>query len=330
VVTIERIGDGSSAPALARESRFRARGEFLEGVDYFLEHEGVLYPHPLRSESDQSVRLYPEAPGRYVLHAAWRAQGGKTGVARIDFDVSGPHGGAPRRVAADRDTLWVPTEWDAHLIGAHETTVLAALKAIVRPAATVFDIGANVGLFSTRFLKWIGAAGWLYAVEPNPVCVYFLRANLEQTRARNYTILPVALADAQGEASFSVNYGSSMIGAGTSSAAGSGKPGHRIGVLTDGLDAVIAKFDLRPPDFVKLDVEGAEANAVAGMRATLVKRRPILMIELHGREAASDTLQHLQALKYSYLLASSGQRYDTAEALFGALPDACVQVIGYP
>jgi len=328
MVTIEQLDLPGSRPILGRECRFAARGEPLAAVEYFLEHEGVFYPHPLRGEPDGSIRLYPEAPGRYALHAAWRSLRGESGWTQTGFHVKGAQGSAPRRVTAEGETLWVPTARDAEILGAHERPVFRELQKIIRPGATVYDVGANVGLFSARFARWIGAGGWLYAIEPNPLCVYFLRANLEHAGTGNFTILPVALSNRGGDCSFRINYGSSLLGVGGDSTV-AGKPGHEIHVEGRSLDTLIAAFNLRTPDFIKLDVEGAEASAVEGMMATLEKSRPDFMIELHGREAGSQTLRRLAGLGYEYLVPSTATRYLTAEAVLDSMPEACVQVIGY-
>jgi FkbM family methyltransferase len=329
MVTLELIDPPHSKPALGQPCRFAARGDRLAGVQYFLEHEGVIYPRPLPIGSDGCVGVYPEAPGRYALHAAWRSVQDELGRTRIEFHVKGPADPGPQQVKAQGEVLWVPTAWDASVLGAHEQSLFRDLQRIVRPGMTVYDIGANVGLYSARFSRWVGADGWVYAIEPNPICVSYLRANMDRVRVRNFSILPIAAAGRRDEISFSINYGSSMIGIG-SDAPGAGKPGHLIRVEGESLDALIVMLRLRKPDFIKLDVEGAEASAVAGMMNTLIESRPGLMIELHGREAASSTLGCLARLGYQYLLASTGGRYPTAEGLLAALPDACVQVIGMP
>ncbi len=329
MIVIEQIEPPHAPPSLGRECRFAARDTSPIAAEYFLEHEGVLYPQPLHSEPDGAVRLYPEAPGRYVLHARWRSSPEAGGWASKAFTVAGPPGAAPQRVSADGQSFWVPTAWDAGLIAAHERNVFPELKKVIRPGATVYDIGAYVGRFSLPFARWIGAQGRLYAVEPNPLCVYFLRANLQQAGMQNHAILPVALSDKSGDCRFSLNYGSSLIGVGDDWA-GVNKPGHQIGVERITLDHLIAAFDLRGPDLIKVDVEGAEASVVAGMMGTLEKTRPHLMIELHGRQAAADTLRCLARLDYRYLLASDGSLHAACDDLLAAVPDACVQIVGYP
>jgi FkbM family methyltransferase len=287
-----------------------------------------LYLGALRSESDGSVRLFLEAPGQYVLRAHWQSQRAERGWAEVAFGIEGPKGVAPQLTRAEGERLWTPTEWDAQVLRAHERPVFDALRRIVRPGATVYDIGANLGVFSAWLARRVGKEGCVYAIEPNPVCVYFLRANLAALGLHHVTILPVAVSDRATTASFSLNYGSSQVGVGDST--GAAKPGHRIGVDADSLDSLIATFALRRPDFIKLDVEGAEARAVAGMLDTLERARPGLMFELHGKDAAADTLRLMSDLRYQYSIPPAAARYETAEALLDALRDACVQVIGYP
>ncbi|HEV3061178.1 MAG TPA: FkbM family methyltransferase [Vicinamibacterales bacterium] len=329
MVTIEQIDPRDSSPLLGRECRFAVRGGRVAAVEYFLQHEGVFYLHALQSEPDGSVRLYLEAPGRYVLHARWRSEEQERGRTESSFNVPGPSGLTPELAKAEGARLWTPTAWDARLLGTHERPVFSELRKIVRRGATVYDIGANVGVFSAWFANRVGADGLVYAIEPNPVCVYFLRANLGSLRVNHVTILPVALSDRSTTVSFSLNYGSSQVGVGADSTSAA-KPGHRIGVDADRLDSLIAALGLRQPDVIKLDVEGAEASALAGMSTTLEQARPHLIVELHGTRAAADALRVLANLGYRYSVPPAAARYETAKALLDSLRDECVQVIGYP
>jgi FkbM family methyltransferase len=327
MVTVGPIDPNAARPELGRESRFAARGEAFERVEYFLEHQGVMYPQPLRTEPDGSVRIYPEAPGHYTLHASWQTAQSDRGWARADFDVVGAAGHAPQRIRVAGEQLWVPSAWDAQVLSAHERPVFNALRETIRAGAVVYDIGANVGVFAVHLARWTGVTGWVYAIEPNPICVYFLRANLAATGMSNFTILPVAASNRPGQLVFSLNYGSSLIGTGEQ-ATPIDKPGHRIGVDRESLDSLISRFHLRRPDLIKLDVEGAEVDAVAGMMGTLRDSRPGLMIELHGRAAAVATLHTLAELEYRYTVPATGAHYATADALADAIGDVCVQVLG--
>jgi FkbM family methyltransferase len=326
---IRQVDGHDPLPALGRETRFKLDGEGLQSVCFYLEQDGIVYPRPLPVEVDGAVRIFPESPGRYVLHAMWRLASGAAGRDRLAFSVA-PQIGAhePRAVKVeDRAALWVPTRWDAETIAAHERAALRALRKIIRHGATVYDIGANLGLFSVPLSRWVGDSGWLYAIEPNPICVYFLRANLENSAARNFTIFPVALSDSTGECRFTLNYGSSMVGASAESLA-MRKPGQHIQVDADSLDHLLTAWDLRPPDFIKLDIEGAEGTAIQGMMRTISTYKPMLMLELHGRKPAGMVLDALRDVNYRFEFPESTGALRSADELLASLPEACVQVIG--
>src|SRR4029077_4036351 len=110
------------------------------------------------------------------------------------------------------------------------------------------------------------------------------------------TILPTAVSDQSEGADFTLNYGNSFLGVVADASLTIAKPGHHIGVGADSLDRLHVAFHLRPPDLIKLDVEGAEAQAVAGMTRTLEAHRPIVAIELHGLRRAAVTLRLLGRL----------------------------------
>ena len=52
------------------------------------------------------------------------------------------------------------------------------------------------------------------------------------------------------------------------------------------LDDLVFKGNYPVPDVIKMDIEGGEVMAIKGMRQLLSKTHPLLLIELHGHEAA--------------------------------------------
>ncbi len=328
IVTLQNV-PGDRPARLGQAAEFALTGvEQPSETRFFLRHDGILYLAPLVPSSATSVTFAPEAPGTYAICARWHSASGESGWAEAAFTIAGPRStGAPERLSMqDGLSAWTPSPWEAALAGQHETRALDVLRGLIAPGATVYDIGANIGLFSTRFARWVGPSGCVYCVEPNPLCVYFLKANLHGSGARNFEILPVCLTDSPRPIEFTVNYGSSFLGMAPDSTFPV-KPGHRIAVEGTSLDALMEDLHLRAPDAIKIDVEGAEGAAVAGMMGTLSRHKPILMIELHGVTAARAALAHLAPLGYRYQAVADGRLFPSTSELAAWMPDACVQVV---
>jgi Methyltransferase FkbM domain len=67
----------------------------------------------------------------------------------------------------------------------------------------------------------------------------------------------------------------------------------------DAVDDLIASGEVYTPDFVKIDVEGAEAIVLSGAREMLTRRRPHLVIETHSAVVEQQCLHILRAAEYS-------------------------------
>jgi len=320
---------------LAETREFGVRGEppgqrGAVKAHFFLRHDGIQYLRPLTDAPTEVVRIQAEAPGRYTLVARWTDPALACQFAAISFDVAGSRSAALLNwLGSIGGRVGGPglREWAT---GArHESRALAAVVDLARPGATVYDIGANIGMFAVRFARRVGARGHVYCFEPNPVCVHLLRANLKVTGADNFDIFPVCVSDRTGMEEFTVNYGNTLLGVGEGSPMAD-KPGHKIQIERQTLDALIADFNVRPPDIVKIDVEGAEPRVVAGMLSTLHAHRPILFLELHGQKAGRDALRLLEHLNYRYRDTSSNRQFANSIDLIDWIPDSCVQVLGYP
>ena len=66
------------------------------------------------------------------------------------------------------------------------------------------------------------------------------------------------------------------------------------------LDEMLAAGELRPPDYMKVDVEGAEYEALKGARKVLEQYHPVLFLDTHQREAHLPTIELLQSLGYEF------------------------------
>ena len=182
----------------------------------------------------------------------------------------------------------------------------AALERITAPGSVVFDVGANIGLY-TRFLHSLGSPTQIVAFEPWLENVAILHENLQLAGIRESTIVvPAALGDRDGTVAFQVDDIQSTSGTLESVTDGApaegrrnlGLPARSQDVPCHRLDTLLANADLPAPDVLKLDVEGAEGHVLRGAHDTLRRDRPFLLIELHGVSAVREVVGLLEAADY--------------------------------
>jgi FkbM family methyltransferase len=298
-------------------------------VEYYVTYNGVMGTEPIEAKDD-TLALFPEAPGAYVISARAGRDDETAQWSRVAFEVSGdsPMRQTPELVNLDETTrVWAGNEWGALLARNYESEVMQQLPSLIRPGAVVYDVGSNIGLYALRFAKLAGARGHVYCVEANPLCNYFLCANMAENRLTNYTVLPVAASDHDTLIEFSINLGNFAVGIDHDSSFFGGKPGARISVPARTLDGLIAHLRLPPPSVLKMDIEGAEASAIRGLARTIAAHRPSLILELHGRAAACETLSQLESAGYRYVEVKSGRSFATARDVQDWCADEVFQVI---
>ena len=178
-------------------------------------------------------------------------------------------GGEVVLVAAEfRHVTWNPEEY-------------AAFRAAVRPGDVVLEAGANVGAYTMLFAQWVGAAGRVFAFEPDPMAYAGLQQHIAlNTIADRVTPVPAAVADgrdgilrlAVGESS-----GISRLLQPDEAPATNAREVRAISI-----DQFCSEHRLAPR-VIKIDVEGAELAALRGARATLAAAGSglQLFVEMH-------------------------------------------------
>ncbi len=140
----------------------------------------------------------------------------------------------------------------------------------------VIDVGANAGVFATVAASWIGPAGRLVAIEPNPEVARRLETNLRQNGFSDRSVVIVeGLSDHAGKATLYVGANSTI--ATLSPAAAASTPG--IEVRIGSMDAMAADLQLGAVDLLKVDVEGLESVVLDGATAVLADcRRTVIEV----------------------------------------------------
>lgn len=177
----------------------------------------------------------------------------------------------------------------------YEVGVQLLLRAYLRPGDTFLDVGGNIGMISLLAARLVGPQGRVHAFEPNPRCVERFRRAMASNGITQVTLHAVGLSDAPG--SFELNLLSEHSGAGTMAALKEGQVAaerFRVDVVR-GDDAV---GDGGPVAAIKIDVEGFECRAVAGLERTIRRDRPMMIMEVvpETLEAAGSTAAELFGL----------------------------------
>ena len=172
-----------------------------------------------------------------------------------------------------------------YLLGTSEPAVQHLMQELLRPGFRVYDIGANVGFFTTLAARLVGPGGEVVAFDPLDANITLLRRNLALNAFTHVGIRQEAVGDRDGEMDFLVA-AESTLGRLASVANEAPELVDRRQVPVVRLDSLVSAGVLKPPDFVKVDVEGAEAAVLRGAETLLRTARPLLLIELHGTNAA--------------------------------------------
>lgn len=300
----------------------------------FIIQNNIFYLKPLIDwGTGNSLRFFPEAPGRYILAIQWRGANEEVGWVRYSFEVNIDKAvdETPQKIILAKDMqLWVPNEWEAMSLNNYEQAVVEALGQTVRSGWTAYDVGANFGFYSVLLGRKVGPKGRLYAFEANPVCIEYLKSNLALNQLANCEIFPCALLDNREDIRFTINYSNSAIGLTQRSFYYDSKVGHEVKVQGYQLDELVESFNLRKPDLIKIDIEGAEAFAITGMLRTLKKYHPVILLEIHGRSAAEQTLPLLDQIGYRYNDCSTKIKYENGLEFLKAFPDTVAQILCLP
>ncbi len=209
---------------------------------------------------------------------------------RLDYvdDVLGH-----RMFLDDRDSLRLSV---SRILEPSETRLVQRL---VRPGQNVLDVGANIGYYTLLFARQVGPAGSVVSFEPDPDNRALLARNVHANGYRNVTIVPDALWETTGPLRLYIsetNRGDHRVFA----AEEEQRRVVEIGAVA--LDDFLAGGDGRGRvDFIKMDIQGAEAMALRGMRRTLAANPHLQLLSEFWpggiRRAGGDPAAYLAALR---------------------------------
>jgi FkbM family methyltransferase len=210
--------------------------------------------------------------------------------------------------------------------GNYEVAETRFCERLLRPGATAFDVGANIGLYSLLFSDLVGPRGHVHAFEPEPDNYARLELHLALNGAANVRARQLAVYSEPGQVS--LNVFPPGLGPWHSlgwprlpdpfRAGAIAEPAGTIPVEGTSLDAYASEHAIERIDLLKVDVEGAELDVLQGAQALLASGRigallfevSLPQVEAMGHEPNA-VFEHLAGFGYrSYRLDADGRPAD--------------------
>lgn len=166
----------------------------------------------------------------------------------------------------------------------YEKNILDYFKEYIPHSSVIYDLGANIGNHTLYFSKHAGAKK-IFSFEPAKETFDVLEGNVKRNQLSNVELFNLGVGSENKTASLvpnRENMGASFLS------------------LDDKGDIQVVSIDsldIPAPDFIKMDVEGFEYQALQGAKETLMSYKPVIWIEIF-QENYQEVDQLLTSLGY--------------------------------
>lgn len=274
----------------------------------------------LNSTGDTARDLSPTRGnvGRFKMKLGLISQKTLAGkILRAPFGLIPPDAKLPILQGKLRGKKWIagsffPGCW----LGTYEHEKQILFEQLVRSGSVVFDIGAHVGFFTLLASVLVGPGGRVFAFEPLPRNLHYLKEHLQLNAIANAEVIEAAVADTGGVVTFDQGPEGLRGSFARIAALGlRGSPEAIINVKTLSLDEEMVKGALPLPHHMKIDVEGGELLVLSGARSLLSEARPTLFLSTHGNAVRQQCCALLWSLGYELSPIIGRSLEDTNEIL---------------
>ena len=193
----------------------------------------------------------------------------------------------------------------AHISGSYELAIQNVVDQLVTDGDVCYDLGASVGYFALLMAR---RASMVYAFELSPVALGEFCRHLALNPNAPILVIPLPLSDATRAIKFGVvntAYGSGII-----SESETRWPVLPLETIT--IDAFAETH--RPPNVLKIDVEGLEADVLRGAERTIAAHHPRICCELHNVKVSHEVIAILKGHGYT-LTNPAGQPFAVPDVI---------------
>ena len=204
-------------------------------------------------------------------------------------------------------------------LGTYEVPIQNIFAQHLKAGDVFYDIGANVGFFSIVAAKLVGDTGKVYAFEPGEENAKAVRHNAQLNDFNRIEVIEKAVSHTSGSGQLLLAKYSGGHALATADA-----PPDLAGQVTIDLvsiDDLIASKQIEPPNFVKVDVEGAELDVLKGMIQTIKTYQPTVIYEVDDGDRAAYERKYQELADFfeslNYRVTQTENSYDTIDWCVG-------------
>jgi FkbM family methyltransferase len=221
-----------------------------------------------------------------------------------------------------------PIMREACLTGRYEPQETILFRKLLAPGMTFVDVGANWGYFTLVGAHLVGPSGRVVSVEADPRACDVLRRNAAANGLRTVRVVPGAASDRAGTLAM-WEYQQTVADSrnfGVAASLDSATRARRFDVDAFALDVLLDRIGIDRVDLLKMDIEGAEGQALDGLSRRLSQHAiEHLVLELHPAHlrnlgmSADTVIDRLRRLGYrGFHIDHSATAYKRAATVRGA------------
>ena len=216
---------------------------------------------------------------------------------------------------------------DAYFWGKYDRYILDQVLPFVQRGWTIWDCGSYIGYYTLVFARSVGPTGRVVAIELDSRNLTRTRENIAFNQLTNVQFVNAAIGATAGYVEFIVDDGTNSHLPGTYAGGpemedvwkARDQAKTRACVECMSLDQALLEKGLPQPDLIKVDIEGAEKDALRHAEHMFGQVRPLLLLELHNPECDRAAWDFSRRFCYELKDLDTGEIFTKAEEVHGAL-----------
>jgi FkbM family methyltransferase len=192
--------------------------------------------------------------------------------------------------------------------GTYEVALLKYLAAHLKQGDVLYDVGGHIGFVSLVGARLVGLEGRVFAFEPDPENASWIRDHAQMNALPQIEVVPAAVWSECKTVSFHRAPTSSSRNTGAVAGWAVNAGADRM-IVAEALTLDRFALDHLPPTVIKIDVEGNEEEVLKGAETVFLRRKPLLICEIHHARSAEGVVSWLESVGYIWTWVGGESRF---------------------